>query len=133
MIDIDKLTGYDLTLALVLELGWVRTEGMANPDWWTTPEGKSRHVPPTAKASLLPHEFTPAYVRSWELDEEGWMWESEEYDIGKLSIKVFSPDFGRLGSSLVNIDDFTSKREAYAVAHCRTWYKARQAMKSAAF
>ncbi len=126
---IDELVGRELDIAIVsaiknefrgYRITYYETEGISYP----CVDGFERFVPSTNIA------------QAWELDGEGWLWESREYiddvEVGGdlhprlLEIGVYTGR--RTFYATVNLRRFTStsKLQAYATAHCRAYLKAKE-------
>jgi len=94
------------------------------------------------KRTPTAHLFDPAssIADSWTLDGEGWEWVFREYveenGTGKnvLSVEtwVLLPS-ERYDANLTRVyfADFLTKPDAYAVARCRAWLKAKTAEREA--
>ena len=144
-VDIDKLEGVQLDLAVCDALGWVRSDDMS-------PMARQCHYDENKTTLYWLHDFGRCCIignqpigewiggycyfephrdikAAWRLDKPGWRWtfaEGRDGWTGKIvldaRVKSFDPVI-RCGAT-VNLDDFTDKSHAYATARSRAFLKA---------
>ena len=127
MTEIDELEGLQLDIAIVSA---IKNELCGDSILYHEYDGVSRpYLVKTHK------QFKPSRCieQAWELDGEGWLWESREYiddvEVGgdlyprMLEIGVYTGR--RTFYATVNLKRFTSmsKLQAYATARCRAFLK----------
>ena len=113
---IDELKGRELDSVIAVELG-IQVVRLDCGDYFANTIGGLKH-------------YSTNIAAAWELDGEGWEWETYEDRFG-LVIRVqhynyaVYQDFFQRQSAFVKWADFHTKAEAYATARCRAWLKAR--------
>ena len=147
---IDELKGRELDAAIEIELGarWLenperKTYTLYEADMLARYPGlqkrrSTKWAEPNQRMPSwdisLPH-YSTDIAAAWELDGEGWEWETYEDRFG-LVIRVqhynyaMYQDFFQRQSAFVKWSDFPTKSAAYAIARCRAWLKARAALVS---
>ena len=116
MIEIDELEGRELAEAVALSQGWARGFGgyLCGP---FDAEGMRE---------IFMCDYRPDrdIAQAWELDGEGWLWESSE-NMNGLVVRVLVPTISRWAyGAWVDWADFSTKPHATATARCRAFLKA---------
>ena len=130
--DIDKLTGYELNVAVAEALGWTRSPRARRGNWWIDDGENVRRI---AAGDISPTNctFDPAHniAAAWELDGDDYLW--DHYDVLPMDrpgyavrVTVNTPAVDRCEAT-VYYENKTQKTAAYATARCRAWLKSKQA------